>query len=116
MLRFVLLLLPLAPVLLLNEIGYWTLVALTGAACAVMIWMPDAGSLRQAIARCRPAMLASAATLLLLLLQLIPLAPLALTYPIWKSASDALGTDLGNMISLDPSVTFQCLLNVGSLA
>ncbi|MBR0750770.1 hypothetical protein JQ604_01070 [Bradyrhizobium jicamae] len=112
MLRFALLLVPLAPVLLLNEIAYWTLVALTGAVCAVMIWMPDAGALRQAVARCRPAMLASTVTLLLLLLQIMPLAPLALTYPIWKSAADALGADLGNSISLDPSATLQGLLNV----
>src|SRR5262249_10859105 len=61
---------------------------------------------------CAPGIFGAAGALLLLALQLIPFAPQALTYPIWKNAADALGIDLGNTISLDPGATVQSLLHL----
>ena len=98
------------PILLLTDNSSPIVMVGFAILCCTAFVILDNSALRQLGSRCRPAIFGAAAAIALLVVQLLPWAPEIVTYPIWKTASDALGANLGNRISLDPSDTIGALL------
>lgn len=100
------------PIVLLTDNLAPLLMVVAALLCAAILATLDNNGLRQLGSRSRPAILAAAAVAALLVMQLLPWAPEAATYPIWRTASDALGASLGSRITLDPSDTIVALLRL----